>query len=510
MSFSSANPSHLFIDLATFSEPEGFLYGGPEAITWFVAAVQKANWFSYLPITLRHNGVVDFGPKNVSASVNRSGDYVLNIWFRAQIPQIEMQDPLLGVGQGAILTDARIRWTRNLMHNLFEKVNISFNELVVQEFDNYWMDFNFVFRVPSSKRVIYANMIGTVSDMVDDVAPNVALGTGGYFSVVFPFWFGEDSGIALPVAALPFNDIKVNYTLRRWEELVVIFPGTTAAGAGGGADTAATLSIVKQFDLTTVPALIDPSTNAHYAVVHNDERVKMGDAPRDILIHQVQSTQVAPFKDVTTRSTFDLRLSHSIVLFCFAAQNVSIQSFTNGANGAEWSNYTTEPAYLGLDPIAFTTLVYENTVRLAQGSDYYSFIYPFLFSDAGPTEPEHTGMHMWSYSLRPWDPLKPAGSTNHSKLANVSISHDMSPAALASVATPPTGTGAFALLGGNSTIEWPVAKVLANMVQVYRHVFLARNWNIVRCANGSTQEVRNRQLPPQEDKQCYCLVIFSF
>jgi len=479
MSFSSANPSHLFIDLATFSEQEGFLYGGPDAITWFVAAVQKANWFSYLPISLRHNGLVDFGQKNVAASLNRSGDYVLNVWFRAQVPQIEIRDEEVN-----IYVDARLRWTRNLMHNLFEKVNISFNELVVQEFDNYWLDFNFVFRVPSSKRVIYVNMIGTISEMVDDVAPNTALGTGGYFSVVFPFWFGEDSGIALPVAALPFNDIKVNYTLRRWQELVVLFPGTVAGGGGGARQ--ATLNDIFQVGNSLQPALIDPTTNAHYAVVHNDERVKMGDAPRDILIHQVQTTQVAPFKDITSRSTFDIRLSHSVVVFCFAAQNVSVQMFASGANGAEWSNYTTEPAYLGLDPIAFTTLVYENTVRLAQGSDYYSFIYPFLFSDAGPTEPEHTGMHMWSYSVKPWDPLKPAGSTNYSKLANVSISHDMSPAALASVATPPTGTGAFALLGPNNEIEWPDSNgVLVDMVQQYRHVFIARNWNIARVANGS-------------------------
>ena len=62
----SAAAANLFIDLATFSELEGFLYGGPMAVTWFVAAVQKANWFSFLPISLRVTGTVDFGQKNVS------------------------------------------------------------------------------------------------------------------------------------------------------------------------------------------------------------------------------------------------------------------------------------------------------------------------------------------------------------------------------------------------------------------------------------------------------------
>lgn len=87
MSISNVSASNVFIDLATFSEQEAFLYGGPSAISWFVASVQKANWFSIIPIQLRQTGSIDFGANNVSASVNRSGDYVLGTWFRAQIPQ---------------------------------------------------------------------------------------------------------------------------------------------------------------------------------------------------------------------------------------------------------------------------------------------------------------------------------------------------------------------------------------------------------------------------------------
>lgn len=484
MSFSVCNASHLFIDLATFSEIEGFLYGGPDAITWYVAAVQKANWHSFLPITLRHIGTVDFGQKNVAASVNRSGDYVLHVWFRAQIPQLELVQPYVAGVNAGIFTDATIRWTRNLMHNIFEKVNISFNELVVQEFDSYWLDFNFQFRKSGAKRIGYRNMIGDIASMTTAVAPGVALGTGAYFQCYLPFWFGEDSGIALPVAALPFNDIKINYVFRRWEELVVVYPGTAATGGPGGAGTgrAATCSDVFVFGSTTQkPSLLDPQTNAHYAVVHNDERVKMGDAPRDMLIHQIQSTQNAPFKDISSRSSFDIRLSHSIVLFCFAAQNVSLLNVNSGQCGGEWSNYTTEPGYLGLDPIAFSTLVYENTCRLAQGSDYYALMHPDIFSEATPDE---SGYHMWSYSLKPWDPLKPAGSTNYSKLANVSISHDMSPAAQASAGIG-TASGFPEDAQGNQLFYPDSAGVDQHFAQRYLHIFLARNWNIARAANGS-------------------------
>src|SRR6185503_18165124 len=127
---SSVSAANTFIDMATFSELESFLYGGPLAISYFVAGVQKANWFSMVPIQLRNNGTFDFGAEGVSSTLNRSGDYVLNCWFRCEIPTLAPT-----VAGAAANT---IRWTKNLMHNIIKKCNITFNELVVEEFDNYW------------------------------------------------------------------------------------------------------------------------------------------------------------------------------------------------------------------------------------------------------------------------------------------------------------------------------------------------------------------------------------
>jgi hypothetical protein len=360
---------------------------------------------------------------------------------------------------------------------------LTFNELVVEEFDSYFLDNNFQFRCRGSKRIGYRNMIGDIASMTTPVGLGVPLGTGAYFTCPFPLWYTEDSGIALPVAALPFNDIRLNYTFRKWEDLVVIFPGTLAVGGPGGPGTgriATTSDVQITGQQGQKPKLVDPQTYSHYVVVHNDERVKMGDAPRDMLITQVQSTQAAPFKDISTPTSFDIRLSHSIILFMFEAQNVSLLSSSLLGQG-EWSNYTTEPNYAGLDPISFSTLVYENTVRVAQGSDYYSMIAPYLLSDAIPDE---SGYHSWFYSIKPWEPLKPAASTNYSKLANVSITHTASPAAQASAAIN-TASGRPEDQNGN-IIQYPDANGnLVDFPQKYRHIFIAKNWNIGRVANGS-------------------------
>ena len=137
------------------------------------------------------------------------------------------------------------------------------------------------------------------------------------------------------------------------------------------------------------------------------------------------------------------------------------------------SNYTTLPNYAGDDPLAFSQLLYENTPRLAMGSDYYSLILPYYMSTAIPDE---TGYHLWSYALKPWDPTKPSGSTDYSKLANVSILHDASPAAINASGL----NGAPVDDNGNPIVFPPIVGVSTPFPQVWRHLFIAKNWNIAR------------------------------
>jgi hypothetical protein len=410
-----------------------------------------------VPIVLRTQGVFDFGQHCVSVTLNRSGDYVLSMWFRMQIPQIQ-----LTAGAGPALNpDATIRWTRNLMHNIFEKVSISHNELVVHEFDNFWLDFVYQFNLRASKRIGYRNMIGDISAMTSPVLPDTPLGTGGYFSVPLPFWFTCDSGVALPIAALPFNEVRANFSFRRWQDLVVLDPGT-----GGGAIPTKAAN-VRQVTSDAAPAMVHPETYAHYSVVHNDERVKMGDAPRDMAMKQTQMMSATPVNTSLSVQDYDIRMSHSIIQYFFVYRNRSTEG--------EWSNYTTEPGYVGLNPISQMRLQYESTDRVSMGSDYFSLMAPYLLSNAIPDE---TGYHMYSYALHPWKCAKPSGSTNFSKLANVRALHTLSSAAAAAAAVAPVDQNGNPIERNNGT-------GVEAFPQSFEHIFQAHNWNVVRVANGS-------------------------
>lgn len=453
-SICTSNVTSGFIDLATFDEIEKYLYGGPDATAYFVRETRKSTWFTQVPVVLSRAAGSPAFNQEWSVAISRAGDYMLQTWLRVTTPQVILLDSKSGNG--------RIRWTRNFMHNLIRECCITFNDLVAARFDNYHLDFWAAFTVPAGKRVGYSNMIGTFDDMTAPVRPG-GVGLQSFtLNLPLPFFYGRDSGVALPTAALPYNEMRINFAFRDWTELL-IFEDTSLTAEQR-------LPITVGTDIATVPVLGNTQVWANYAIVSNDERKRMACAPRDILIEQVQTAPRQTFTPKTSvQQTFDVRFSHAIKVLFFAVRNTTWRS--------EWSNYVTaSPVDLGdtvlfnppgaADPILQTSLIYENTNRLAQmGSDYFSLVNPYFHA---PFVPGETGFHSYSYSLD-FICLDPMGSTNYGKLTNVSIVPEASQAAFDSANGSTTGA-----VGSG-----------ANFDQTYEFIITAVNNNIIRVSGGA-------------------------
>lgn len=387
-----SNTSSGFIDLATFDEVEKYLYGGPDSTTYFQAAHKTSTWFTLVPAQLNKTNAAGWGA-DWSVSISRAGDYLRQAWLRVNISTV----------RGSAAPAREIRWTRNFGHNLIQSASLSFNDLSAQTFDNYFLDFWAAFTVPKSKQTGYDNMIGNTAAQYDgggahNIIPAFTI------NVPLPFFFTRDSGVALPTAALPYNEMRINIQFRDWTQLLIAYDGATPA--------AATIT-----DVVVAPTMKEANIWAEYAIVSNDERKRMGCSPRDILIEQVQPAPRTAFElAVGTKETnTDIRFSHAIKTLFFGVRNTTISS--------EWSNYTVgainssgEPLS-NVDPISYASLLYENTVRLALPSDYFALVEPWY---KAVSIPEKTGYHMYSYSLNMYD-INPMGSTNYGKLTNVSL-----------------------------------------------------------------------------------------
>jgi hypothetical protein len=450
-SICTSNVTSGFIDLATFDEIEKYMYGGQEATAYFVRETRKSTWFTQVPVVLsRASGTPAFNTE-WAVSISRAGDYLLQSWLRLQTPAVSLESANQ-FGQNGSL-----RWTRNFMHNIIRECCITFNDLVAARFDNYHLDFWSAFTVPAGKRNGYQNMIGNFNAMIGGVAPGNTI-AAFTLNLPLPFFYSRDSGVALPTAALPYNEMRINFSFRNWSDLLILDNVATEARVAPTVGT----------DIASEPVLGTTQVWANYAIVSNDERKRMACAPRDILIEQVQTAPRQTFSpNVSSQPSYDVRFSHAIKVLFFAVRNKTYS--------VEWSNYMTySPVNSGVlvnftpsgssDPILQTSLIYENTNRLAQmGSDYFSLVNPYYHA---PVIPLETGYHSYSYSLD-FICLDPMGSTNYGKLTNVSIV----PEASASSQTGATGGG------GNGTGF--------NDQQTYEFIITAVNNNIIRISGGA-------------------------
>jgi hypothetical protein len=466
---SSSNLTSGFIDLATFDELEKYMYGGEQAVSYFVRKVRKATWFTVVPVVLsKSSGIAQFN-QQWSANISRAGDYLLRSFLRITFPKVDIS------ANNQFGEYGSLRWTKNLMHSLIKECSITFNDLVEMRFDNYYLDFWSQFSIPAGKRNGYDNMIGNFDDLTNPNAvkdsttilvtslPEVTL------NLPLPLCHARDTGVALPTAALPYNEMRINFNFNDWTSLLILDNNST------GVSTAARLSDING----SAPQLKQVDVWAEYAIVSNNERKQMGQAPRDILIEQVQTVPTIAFNPGSALSTTDIRLSHAVKTLFFAVRNKT--------NPAEWSNYTAASPYvnqgapyagvvfspsLAADPISHASLLYENTQRLSNmGADYFALVNPWYNAVSLPRE---TGYHMYSYSLDIMS-VNPMGSTNFGKLTNVSLQ----------LAPSKSATDAAASVG---TVIAPNAALVtagAGVTQIFEFVLVAVNHNIIRVAGGA-------------------------
>jgi len=447
----SSNIAAGFVDLATFDEPEKFCYGGANATVYFVRATRKSTWFTQIPTLLAKSAGMPGFNQEWSVAITRAGDYLLHTWLRVDFPSVTL---LAGNQFGA---DGRLRWTRKLMHNLVREANISFNDLSAARLDSYYLDFWIAFTQFASKEVGYNNMIGDIPQMTSPRPPNVAIPEQTLYLPI-PFFFTRDKGVALPTAAIPYNDMRMSFVFRNWTELLIL-DNVASQGVQTTVPAVGT-------DIATEPVLGTTQVWANYAIVSSDERKRMGCQARNILIEQVQTAPKQAFSPASNPNPqVDIRLSHSIKVVMFGVRNKThpnVQSnYTthtpvNNGNVVDYSN--------GYDPLNDVSVIYESTHRLTHmDAKHFALIEPYY---KAPTIPTETGYHMYSYSLDFYN-LDPMGSTNFGKLTNVSFGLSANTSAVtAANGGFPAGSGA----------SYP---------QSYEFILMAVNNNIIAISGGA-------------------------
>jgi hypothetical protein len=192
------------MQLVAYGAQDVYLTGNPQ-ITFFKIIYRRHTNFSMETINQTFNADVQFG-KKTSVTISRNGDLVNDMFLEIKLPilkQIQKTDST---------NSTYVSWTNGIGNALIKSVSI---EIGGQEIDKHygeWLDIWSELNLTDSKKKNYNKMVGNnypSGDFPPYMVYTHAIGTTKLY-VPLRFWFNRNPGLALPLIALQYHEVKIN------------------------------------------------------------------------------------------------------------------------------------------------------------------------------------------------------------------------------------------------------------------------------------------------------------
>ncbi len=278
------------MQLVAYGAQDVFLTGTPEITFWKVSYRRHTN-FAMESIEQTFSGQADFG-RRVTCTISRNGDLAYRTYLQVTLPQI---DQSLVTGNEGVYA----RWLDFPGEQLIAQVEVEIGGQRIDRQYGDWMHIWNQLTMSSEQLKGYYKMVGHTTQLTYITDPTFAdvsgpcAAAGGPAQVCAPrkalpettlyvpllFWFCRNPGLALPLIALQYHEVKINIDFRPIGECLWAVKSLTATPAG-----TVTVSAAYQQSLVAASLYVD------YVFLDTDERRKMAQNPHEYLIEQVQFT----------------------------------------------------------------------------------------------------------------------------------------------------------------------------------------------------------------------------
>jgi hypothetical protein len=295
-------------------------------------------------------------------------------------------------------------WTRNIGNVLIKEVRYEIGTQTMDKHYTNWLHIWGELTTPPGLRDTYNVMIGNTKSLTT-LAATV---DSAKLYIPLQFDFCRNPGLALPMIALQYHDVKLFVTFRDFSECYVVDSGAVTTA-----------------DITNAKLFCD------YIYLDSDERKKFAQKPQETLIEQLQFTGRETFSSTNVRQK--LNFNHPVKAIYVLAQLES--NVASGAN--RWTDFTNsgtgaaDTYYDGDSPITNLLLQVNGHDRFTtRDAAYFNLVQPYYHFTNGPS----TGVHVYSFALKP-EEHQPSGSLNFSRVDNVILALTMASSAATSIYT---------------------------------------------------------------------------
>lgn len=293
------------VELVAYGAQDVFLSGNPQITFWKVTYLRYTN-FAIESIEQTFNGQADFG-RRVTCTISRNGDLAYRTYFQVTLPEINqlMGAPSYRAGEGS---GVYARWLDFIGEQLIMAAEI---EVGGQKIDKHYGDFMHIWnqltmtaeQIPGYYRMVgnttsltfmtdpsFSEVLTPCADLAPRqvCAPRNALPETTLY-IPLQFWFCTNPGLALPLIALQYHEVKINIDIRPIDEC--LWAVTTLncntnpySGSSGQYAIGRPVPAVIAYNQSLVAA----SIYVDYVYLDTDERRRMAQSPHEYLITQLQ------------------------------------------------------------------------------------------------------------------------------------------------------------------------------------------------------------------------------
>ena len=290
------------MQLVAYGSQDIYLTGNPQ-ITFFKVVYRRHTNFSVESVQQQFNQTTDFG-STVSTTVARNGDLIYKMYIQVTLPTV----PVSG--------SEEFRWLNWLGHILIDYVEIEIGGQVIDKHYGHWLHVWNELTQTAGHQSGYANLVGNVPKLVQCNAgevPSVVL------YIPLQFWFCRNPGLALPIIALQYHDIKINARFNEKDKCY--YQSSTGR---------------------TPPSLSSAYLYVDYIYLDTEERRRFAQTSHEYLIEQLQFNSGTGTNLSSTSEKIKLPFNHPVKELIWTVQkDAHINASTmNNYKGEQWFNYT--------------------------------------------------------------------------------------------------------------------------------------------------------------------------
>ena len=362
------------LQLVAYGAQDVYLTGNPQITFWKVSYRRYTN-FSMESIAQTFSGTALLGNR-VTCQISRNGDLIHKMYLEIISDGVGTIANAINGGAYAIVKEVEV-------------------EIGGQRIDKQYGDWMYIWNklsLPAGKYAGLALITGYDRAVLNTTAPATST-----VNLPLEFWFCRNPGLALPLIALQYHEVKINVQFNTEGKL----RGTNAA---------------TNYQIGTATLWVD------YIFLDTDERRRMAQNPHEYLIDQLQFTgeEALPGVAGTNVATVRLNFNHPVKELVWVAQVADTDAIatltrfdTFNATGNTKLQLNGQDRLADRDPRYFSLiqpLQHHSNIPMAAG---------FTVQGGAPSF-----IYVYSFALRP-EEHQPSGTCNFSRIdtANLIINY---------------------------------------------------------------------------------------